>query len=209
MRIKRTSWHWRLINWTYGQHPSSLCPYFWLMSWCMVTAVPRVFFRRLGKSLTAAVDKSDDRNVVIYRALSDLAVLRIALDEQSVENLINRHYTTYDFPHSVKIWWGEQEKKGRDPAKILSELAQSYRDGQIVFKGLSIKQAIMRVVVSYFGYWWVGATSIIFILSFSWITQLYFSQLLPNLTVLGAVAFGFIISVVIIFVVCGALFNGS
>ncbi len=34
MIIKRTSWHYRLLHWTWGErHPSSICLYFWAVFW--------------------------------------------------------------------------------------------------------------------------------------------------------------------------------
>jgi heme/copper-type cytochrome/quinol oxidase subunit 4 len=52
VRLNRNSWHTSLYRWTHGKEPRfwSLCPYFWTIVWCLITA-PIVFIYKKIESI--------------------------------------------------------------------------------------------------------------------------------------------------------------
>jgi len=52
--LNKDSWHQRLITWSEGEvyQPSSLCPYWWTLVWCLVSAIPRYILRKIWAVLS-------------------------------------------------------------------------------------------------------------------------------------------------------------
>jgi len=155
MRINKKSWHYRLIKWSRLVIPKSLCPYFWTMNWCVVTAIPRAFFRRAFESVESVIERADDRNEEIYKGMSDMQAFRMLVGQYHIDDLTTGNYSSYGLPRPVSIWWMEQEAHDRRPVNIIMEMATSYKQGKIVFRSLSVKRKVMQVLVSYFWYWYV------------------------------------------------------
>lgn len=176
MRISKRAWHYRLINWTYGEHPKSLCPYFWTMNWCIVSCIPRYLIRKLFDRIDEAGHQQLKRQAELYREMSDLQAFRLLASKYPIDELIHGGYSRLYFPRAVNIWWSQQQNNGRNPAVIISELATSYQEGKIEFKALTIKRAIFEPIVSYFPYLYVGTMLICMALLQGFISEAYWTS---------------------------------
>jgi len=72
VNLKKESWHFRLNRWSLRRDPKhwSLCPYFWLTVWNMITFLPRLPFRAVeglgdrlfeGTRVAGTVNRTFDR----------------------------------------------------------------------------------------------------------------------------------------------------
>jgi len=72
VNLKKESWHFRLNRWSLRRDPNywSLCPYFWLTVWNMITFLPRLPFRAVeglgdrlfgGTRVAGTVNRTFDR----------------------------------------------------------------------------------------------------------------------------------------------------
>lgn len=206
MRINKKSWHYRLIAWSNYNVPKSLCPYFWTMNWCIITAVPRAIFGRIGDSLYKMGQRSDNRNEELYKEMSDMQAFKIMIGKYSLDELTTSNYNTWNLPHSVGIWWSSQGIKDRNPSQIIRELAVSYEQGKIVFRSLSIKRAILQVLVSYALYLYWGLALICIDLAFTFFTTVYWELGATSYSIEGCIVFGGVLSIVLGVVVFGAIY---
>jgi len=75
VNLKKESWHFRLNRWSLRRDPNhwSLCPYFWLTVWNMITFLPRLSFRAVkglgdrlfgGTRVAGVVNRTFDRIIM-------------------------------------------------------------------------------------------------------------------------------------------------